>query len=276
MSTVGNIEKLPVSWPFGTFFGTALGWMVGRQEMHHPQSRKKCSFYRFCHLVVHRGHLSRQKETVYSLQLCCSIFVRRNDQMYVVHVLAIYCVLLLEGLLFTTKGGKNHATRIHCVFFLPPIWRSQAQVNLDHFSKVSGCFQSPKTNENTPPALEVQPLYSIYRLVEEPPFFQISFKLSSSTRKQIIFSKCFLTSMALDYTFRSIHDVVYLKNYTVTILTININNIHVGTSTVPIFMNPMRIIQPDHLTSWDPNRRCKGLSVDTRWCSGHRGERFRG
>lgn len=144
MSTVGNIEKLPVSWPFGTFFGTALGWMVGRQEMHHPQSRKKCSFYRFCHLVVHRGHLSRQKETVYSLQLCCSIFVRRNDQMYVVHVLAIYCVLLLEGLLFTTKGGKNHATRIHCVFFCHPFEEVKRKSTWITSPKSRGVFNHPK------------------------------------------------------------------------------------------------------------------------------------
>ena len=130
----------------------------------------------------------------------------------------------------------------------------------------------------TPPALEVQPLLFIGWLRNHH-FFQMFFSsegVSSSTRKQIIFSKCFLTSMALDYTFRSIHDVVYLIIYTVTILTININNIHVGTSTVPIFMNPMGIISRDHHTSWDPNRRCEGLSVDTRWCSGHRGERFGG
>ena len=184
--------------------------------------------------------------------------------MYVVHVLAIYCVLLLEELLFTTKGGNlTNATRIHwvqykrMVFFCHPF----AQVNLDHFS---ACPGSPTT--------------IVYRLAEEPPFFSVFFFKYGSIiihkEANHLFKMLQKTSMALDYPSHSIH-VWYIYNYTY-LPNININNIHVGTSTVPNFMNPMRIISRDHLTSWDPNRRCEGLSVDTRWCSGHRGERFRG
>lgn len=46
MATVGNIDKLPISWPFGTFFGTAWVEWLAPQETHaptcnHPQSDRK-------------------------------------------------------------------------------------------------------------------------------------------------------------------------------------------------------------------------------------------